>query len=101
MNAKSIIIAIVLIVSSSAQTFEAFRLKSGMTSDQVKHAVPTYELRWTGSDRFGWQSAILVNSEDDIYATLTFCNNGLVGLNRNIDPDIDFIRYLQDRLKEF
>jgi hypothetical protein len=79
-----------------AQTFEAFRLRSGMTPDQVQKAVPGYKVRWGQMPG----SAFLVNG-DDIYASLAFCNSQLVSVIRSIDADTDFLTYLQERLTEY
>src|SRR5207248_94737 len=84
------------------QSFEAFHLKSGMTPEQVARAYPTYEFRWAERTSPGSGSAMLVKPEEyDFFANLVFCNNSLVGLTRNIDPDTDFVRYLEERLNQF
>jgi hypothetical protein len=84
------------------QSFEAFRLKSGMTPEQVAKEYPTYEFRWAERSGPGSGSAMLVRAEEyDFAANLVFCNNSLVGLTRNIDPDADFIRYVEERIKQF
>ncbi|MGC2694991.1 MAG: hypothetical protein WA738_04290 [Candidatus Angelobacter sp.] len=84
------------------QSFEAFSLKSGMTPEQVAKAYPTYEFRWAERTGSGSGSAMLVRAEEyDFAANLVFCNNSLVGLTRNIDPDTDFVRYVEQRLNQF
>jgi hypothetical protein len=87
-------------VTAAAQSFEAFRLKSGMTPDQISRTWPTYEFRWLEQRHPGTGSAVLIKDED-IFASLSLCNNSLVGLARNVDADTDFVRYLDDYLKEF
>jgi hypothetical protein len=104
MKRKRFGVAIILLCAalSSGQSFEAFRLKSGMTPEQVAKAYPTYEFRWAERSGPGSGSAMLVRAEEyDFAANLVFCNNSLVGLSRNIDPDTDFVRYVEERLKEF
>ena len=95
-----VIIVLLCAALLSAQSFEAFRLKSGMTPEQVAKEYPTYEFRWAERSGRGSGSAMLVRAED-FAANLEFCNNSLVGLTRNIDPDTDFVRYVEERLKEF
>jgi hypothetical protein len=97
---------VVIILASAAllsgQSFEAFRLKSGMTPEQVAKAYPTYEFRWAERSGPGSGSAMLVRAEEyDFAANLLFCNNSLVGLTRSIDPDTDFVRYVEERINQF
>ena len=84
-------------------SFEAFRLRSGMTPDEVSKEFPNYELRWLAQPH---GAAMLVqrpvNPDDpDIYASLSFCNNRLVSIIRTVDPDTDFLTYAQDYLRDY
>jgi hypothetical protein len=87
-----------LAAPACAQTFAAFNLKSGMTVEEVKRAMPGYEIRW-----YGDRGSIFLEGAGDreLYASLLFCNNVLSGIDRAIDPDTDFIRYFADRLRDF
>lgn len=91
--------------SVSAQEFEAFRLKSGMTAEQVQKAAAnlSYELRLDGQ-RSGpnWSTGVIAKpaseaTDDDsnIYAGVNFCNGTLVSVTRNIDPDTEFPTYIE------
>lgn len=88
--------------SAGAQQFRAFGLNSGMTPEQVKAAVPGYELRWMNGSP---AAAFLVRNPEsgnpETYASLGFCQNRLTAVIREIDPDIDFVRYLSDWLRDF
>jgi hypothetical protein len=89
--------------STAGPSFEAFRLRSGMTPDEVTKEFPNYELRWLAQPH---GAAMLVqrpvNPDDpDIYASLSFCNNRLVSIIRDVDPDTDFLAYAQDYLREY
>src|ERR1700686_1431815 len=96
-----VVVTIVLIISlSNAQGFEAFRLKSGMTPDQVRRTYPMYKFGWLNQEHPGTGAAGLFNDED-VFASISFCNNSLVAVIKNIDPDTDFVRYLEDRIREF
>jgi hypothetical protein len=84
-------------------SFEAFRLHSGMTPDEVSKEFPNYELRWLAQPH---GAAMLVQrpvnpDNPDIYASLAFCNNRLVSVIREVDPDTDFLPYAQDYLREY
>lgn len=39
------------------QSFEAFRLKSGMTPEQVAKEYPTYEFRWAERSGPDWRQS--------------------------------------------
>lgn len=82
--------------SASGQSFEAFRLRSGMSPKEVQKTVPGYDLRWTDARNV----ANLVSGED-VYANLGFCGDKLVSVIRNIDADTDFLTYLQDGLRDY
>jgi hypothetical protein len=89
--------------SPAVPSFEAFRLRSGMTAEEVSRNFPTYELRWLASPR---GAAMLVNrpvnvSNPDIYASLSFCQDRLMSVIRNIDPDTEFLGYVQDYIREY
>lgn len=89
--------------ASTGPSFEAFGLRSGMTPDEVNRKLPDYELRWLAEPH---GAAMLVhtpvNADDpDIYASLTFCNNRLWSVIRDVDPDTDFLNYAQDYLREY
>lgn len=89
--------------SNAGPSFEAFRLRSGMTPDEVSKEFLNYELRWLAQPH---GAAMLVqrpiNPDDpDIYASLAFCNSRLVSIIRNVDPDTDFLAYAQDYLREY
>lgn len=90
--------------STAAPSFEAFRLRSGMTPDEVTKELSGYELRWFAQPQ---GAALLVrrpaNPDDaaDVYASLTFCNNRLWSVIRNVDPETDFLGYAQDYLREY
>jgi hypothetical protein len=82
--------------------FEVFRLRSGMTPEEISRKFPTYELRWLAQPS---GAAMLVrhpvNLENpDIYASISFCQNRLVSVIRNIDPDTEFLGYVQDYIRE-
>lgn len=88
-------------LSLAGQSFEAFRFRSGMTPKQAQSVAPGYELRW--SDAVKGAAFLVKNTETeepDIYASLSFCQNRLVAVVRQIDPDTDFIRYLDERLRD-
>lgn len=94
----------------SAQEFEAFRLKSGMTVERVQKAVAplSYELRLDkqqGSP--GWATGVIAKplsdvtgDDSDIYAGVSFCNGTLVSVSRNIDPDTEFPTYVEKWLRD-
>jgi hypothetical protein len=84
-------------------SFEAFRLRSGMTPDDVSKEFPNYELRWLAQPH---GAAMLVerpvNPDDpDIYASLSFCNNRLWSVIRDVDPDTEFLTYVQDYVHDY
>jgi hypothetical protein len=88
---------------AAGPSFDAFRLHSGMTPDEVSKEFQNYELRWLAKPR---GAAMLVqrpvNLDDpDICASLSFCNNRLVSIIRTVDPDTDFLTYAQDYLREY
>jgi hypothetical protein len=84
----SLVVGLALGQSATAPpSFEAFRLRSGTTPDEVNKAFPNYELRWLAQPN---GAAMLVqrpvNPDDpDIYASLSFCNNRLWSVIRNVD----------------
>lgn len=87
----------------AAPSFEAFGLRSGMTPEQVSQKFPTYELRWLASPK---GAAMLVNrpvnpENPDIFASLAFCQDRLMSVIRNIDPDNEFLGYAQDYIREY
>jgi hypothetical protein len=89
--------------SSAGPSFQAFRLRRGMTPDEVSKEFPNYELRWLAQPH---GAAMLVqrpvNHDDpDIYASLSFCNNRLWSVIRTVDPDRDLLAYAQDYLREY
>jgi len=94
----------------SAQEFEAFRLKSGMTVEQVQKAAPSsYELRLDkqqGSP--GWATGVIAkplsdlsDDDSDLYAGVSFCNGRLITVSRNIDADTEFPTDLEKWLRDF
>jgi hypothetical protein len=87
----------------AAPSFEAFGLRSGMSAEEVSRKFPTYELRWLASPK---GSAMLLNrpvnpENPDIFASLAFCQNRLMSVIRNIDPDNEFLGYVQDYIREY
>jgi hypothetical protein len=110
---KHVVFALSLVTGAwpvSAQEFEAFHLKSGMTAEQVQKALPsTYELRWDKQQRVpGFATGVvakplsdLSGDDSDIYAMASFCNGRLVTVSRNIDADTEFAPYLEKWLRDF
>jgi hypothetical protein len=90
------LVSMSIVMSADAQTFEAFRFRSGMSPEQVVHVVAGYELRWTRDK----EVAFLVNGQD-IYANLGFCDDKLVSVIRKVDADTEFLTYLQDGLRDY
>ena len=85
--------------STAHPSFEAFGLRSGMTPNDVSKQFPNYELRWLAQPK---GSAVLgTPNGPDIYAIVTFCNNRLWGVARDVDPDKDFLSYVQDYMREY
>jgi hypothetical protein len=89
--------------SRNKPSFEAFRLKSGMTPDEVTKQFPNYELRWLAQPK---GAATLVQRPVDpdnpnIYASVSFCHNQLRFLSRELDADTDFLGYVQDYIREY
>lgn len=92
-----------------AQEFEAFRLKSGMTMEQVEKAAPfSYELRLDKQASPDWVTGIIAKAiseatgdDSDIYTGVGFCNRRLVWVSRSIDPDTDFATYMEKWLRDF
>ena len=89
--------------TTAGPSFQAFRLRSGMTADEVTKEFPNYELRWLA---YPHGAAILIqrpaNQDDpDIYASISFCNNRLISIIRTVDPDTEFLNYAQDYLREY
>jgi len=89
--------------ASKEPSFEAFRLRSGMTPDEVSKEFPNYELRWLVQPN---GVAFLVHrpvdpDNPDTYASVSFCKNRLFAVVRTVDPDTDFLAYAQDYLREY
>src|SRR3954469_25086157 len=89
--------------SGNRPSFEAFRLRSGMTPDEVTKQFPDYELRWLAQPR---GAAILVQrrvnpDNANIYASVSFCKDRVWGLTREVDPDTELLTYLQDYMREY
>ncbi len=89
--------------SAPKPAFEAFGLRSGMTPDEVSKEFPNYELRWLVQPHgVAFLAKRPVDPDNpDTYASLSFCKNRLFAVVRTVDPDTDFLAYMQDYLREY